>query len=73
MSAERLRRVLDEGGQEEKRRGMMSIGLANVRQRIRHCYGPACGLYMRSREGIGTAVEPVICRAPRREAASGPS
>ena len=73
MSPERLRRVLDEGGQEEKSRGMVSIGLANVRQRIRQFYGPACGLYVRSREGIGTAVELVICRAPGREAASGPS
>lgn len=68
MTPEQLKRILAGGGQgEEKRRGMVSIGLANVKQRIRQFYGPSCGLYVRSREGIGTAVELVICRVPGQE------
>lgn len=41
-------------------RGMVSIGLQNVRQRIEQFYGPGCSLYVRSREGIGTTVEVII-------------
>lgn len=45
---------------ETKQRGMVSIGLANVRQRIANFYGEGCGLYILSRENIGTRVELVI-------------
>ncbi len=59
MSRERLAQVAaGQGG--SKQRGMVSIGLDNVRQRILSFYGRDCGLYVNSREGIGTAVEIVI-------------
>ncbi|MBE5968068.1 MAG: HAMP domain-containing protein [Lachnospiraceae bacterium] len=40
--------------------GMVSIGLLNVKERIRHFYGKECDMYINSREGIGTIVEIVI-------------
>lgn len=42
------------------RNGMVSIGIDNVRQRIKNLYGEDCGLYISSRENIGTRVEIVI-------------
>ncbi|HHY82985.1 MAG TPA: histidine kinase [Clostridiales bacterium] len=40
--------------------GMVSIGIENVRQRIKNLYGNDCGLYISSRENIGTRVEIVV-------------
>lgn len=40
--------------------GMVSIGLKNVRERIRHFYGKESDMYISSREGIGTIVEIVL-------------
>jgi sensor histidine kinase YesM len=40
--------------------GMVSIGLKNVKERIRHFYGKESDMYISSREGIGTIVEIVI-------------
>ena len=40
--------------------GMVSIGLRNVKERIRFFYGKECDMYINSREGIGTIVEIVI-------------
>ena len=42
------------------RNGMVSIGIDNVRQRIKKLYGEDCGVYIYSRENIGTRVEIVI-------------
>lgn len=41
-------------------RGMVSIGLYNVKQRIHNFYGEKYGLYVNSRKNIGTFVEVVI-------------
>lgn len=51
-------------------RGMVSIGLQNVRQRIEQFYGPGCSLYVRSREGIGTTVEVIIRNKQKTDGAS---
>lgn len=51
-------------------RGMVSIGLQNVRQRIEQFYGPGCSLYVRSREGIGTTVEVIIRNKQKPDSAS---
>lgn len=51
-------------------RGMVSIGLQNVRQRIEQFYGPGCSLYVRSREGIGTTVEVIIRNKQKIDGAS---
>lgn len=51
---------LDAQNEREAKNGMVSIGLTNVRRRIEHMYGKRCGMYIRSREGIGTTVELVI-------------
>ena len=40
--------------------GMVSIGLKNVKERIRHFYGKESDMYISSREGIGTIVEIVV-------------
>ncbi len=45
--------------------GMVSIGLSNVEKRIRNYYGNLCGVYISSRENIGTKVELVIRSAVR--------
>lgn len=45
-------------------RGMVSIGLSNVRSRIKSMYGEECGMYIFSRENLGTTVELVIDDAP---------
>ena len=68
MSPEQVARIFSETERNTLKnngRGMVSIGLANVRQRVRQFYGPESNLYVRSREGIGTTVEVVIC--PQRE------
>ena len=48
-------------------RGMVSIGLSNVRSRIKSVYGEECGMYIFSRENLGTTVELVIDDAPRAQ------
>lgn len=57
---EELRRI--EQGMEfnSEKNGMVSIGLSNVRDRIRVVYGENCGLYVSSRPNMGTTVEMVI-------------
>lgn len=51
-------------------RGMVSIGLQNVRQRIEQFYGSGCSLYVRSREGIGTTVEVIIRNKQKTDGAA---
>lgn len=51
-------------------RGMVSIGLQNVRQRVEQFYGPGCSLYVHSREGIGTTVEVIIRDKQKNNGAS---
>lgn len=51
-------------------RGMVSIGLQNVRQRIEQFYGSSCSLYVRSREGIGTTVEVIIRNKQKTDGAA---
>lgn len=51
-------------------RGMVSIGLQNVRQRIEQFYGSGCSLYVRSREGIGTTVEVIIRNKQKTDGAT---
>lgn len=57
---EELRRI--ERGTEfnSEKNGMVSIGLSNVRDRIRIVYDENCGLYVSSRPNMGTTVEMVI-------------
>lgn len=52
-------------GLAPSQRGMVSIGLDNVRSRIKSLYGEECGLYIFSRVNLGTTVELVIDDAPR--------
>ncbi len=47
-------------GNTPNHQGMVSIGLKNVKERIRLFYGKDCDMYISSREGIGTIVEIVI-------------
>ena len=51
-------------------RGMVSIGLQNVRQRIEQFYGSGCSLYVRSREGIGTTVKVIIRNKQKTDGAA---
>lgn len=51
-------------------RGMVSIGLQNVRQRIEQFYDSGCSLYVRSREGIGTTVEVIIRNKQKTDGAA---
>lgn len=51
-------------------RGMVSIGLQNVRQRIEQFYGSGCSLYVRSREGIGTTFEVIIRNKQKTDGAA---
>lgn len=59
MTREQVERIFSDAEKNDGR-GMVSIGLQNVRQRIKQFYGPGCSLYVRSREGIGTTVEVII-------------
>ena len=63
MTREQVERIFSDAEKNAVKndgRGMVSIGLQNVRQRIKQFYGPGCSLYVRSREGIGTTVEVII-------------
>jgi len=57
---ETLDEILKGEGVIDSHRGMVSIGLYNVKQRIKNFYGDDCGLYILSRDDIGTRVELVI-------------
>lgn len=63
MTREQVERIFSDAEKNAVKNdghGMVSIGLQNVRQRIKQFYGPGCSLYVRSREGIGTTVEVII-------------
>jgi two-component system sensor histidine kinase YesM len=58
---ETMKKIIHSGTFEQSNHsGMVSIGIANVRQRIANLYGDGCGLYILSRENIGTRVEIVV-------------
>ncbi|MDL2319411.1 sensor histidine kinase [Eubacteriales bacterium OttesenSCG-928-A19] len=63
MDEATLRRVTEQSrgdlGEFSQRRGFTQIGLGNVHSRIRHFFGPDCGLTIESAPGHGTRVE--IC------------
>jgi len=60
MPTEELRRIEANLSGRPSQRGMVSIGLTNVRSRIKRLYGSTCDLYVFSRENLGTTVELVI-------------
>ena len=55
-----LIRLAKEEQNEDNKRGMVSIGIGNVRKRILSIFGEPCGLYLSSSEGLGTIVEIVV-------------
>lgn len=60
MPSEELHRIEANLSGRPSQRGMVSIGLTNVRSRIKRLYGSTCDLYVFSRENLGTTVELVI-------------
>ncbi|HHU79286.1 MAG TPA: histidine kinase [Clostridiales bacterium] len=54
------RAIEQKSSEKPDKYGMVSIGIDNVRQRIKNLYGEDCGLYVHSRENIGTRVEIVV-------------
>lgn len=73
MTREQVERIFsdtEKNAVKNDGRGMVSIGLQNVRQRIEQFYGPGCSLYVHSREGIGTTVEVIIRNKQKTDGAS---
>ena len=60
MHSEELHRIEANLPGKPSQRGMVSIGLSNVRSRIKRLYGENCDLYVSSRKNLGTTVELVI-------------
>ena len=54
---EELNLSINEKRQEDDEKGVASIGLYNINQRIRFFYGSDYGLTIRSNQGKGTSVE----------------
>lgn len=60
MSEDILAKLLNDELPASPQRGMFSIGLHNVRQRIRNVYGNQGTMHIFSRVGLGTRIEIVI-------------
>ncbi len=57
QQVEELNYSINEKRQEDDEKGVESIGLYNINQRIRYLYGSDYGLTIRSNQGKGTSVE----------------
>ena len=57
QQVEELNHSINEKRREDDEKGVESIGLYNINQRIRYLYGSDYGLTIRSNQGKGTSVE----------------